>query len=312
MNKKANKSKGRAASWITSISLHILILAFLLISTSSEIRNKISDTPAKIINNYKKSNLLDEIEGEKLNSIQIDPANLSQQPIAISVRPELLLPEAITAKSLQPTANKIAIKSSKGNRSSFFGTNGEGERICYLVDISGSMIMAIEYIKKELINSISRLEPNQYFQIVFFAGEQPIVFSAEKLTRASYYDRQDAIKFINKIDVQAVPPGTESWRPVSTALHAGFDSQTKDSKYANLFYLFTDGDFDINITKSILDSLQQRKSVPAVINILQCGSHTNKVFLNSLSRKYKGQYNYLTDEDLVRLPNEREIPEFAR
>ncbi len=312
MNKKASKSKGRTASWLTSIILHILILAVLLISTNPEIRNKISDAPVKIINNYNASNLLEEVKSEELTGIQVNPVNISQQPIALAASPEIFLPEALTVKSKSTSSDKIVVRTSKGYQSSFFGTSGEGERICYLVDISGSMVMAIEYIKKELINSISRLEPDQYFQIVFFAGEQPIVFSRSKLTRASYFDRQEAIDFIKKIDIQSVPPGIESWRPVAAALRSGFESQSKDFQYANLFYLFTDGDFDINITKSILDNLQQRKSTPAVINILQCGSHKNDLFLKNLSNKYKGQYNYLTDEDLVRLPAESNLPGYSR
>ena len=307
--KKAILSKGRTVSWFTSFILHGLILIILLAS-SSQIRSKISEQPAKIINKFQTSNLLEESKVEELTGIQMNSGTVTHQALNISSKANFDAKRIITAKKSRLSPKKIGIKSTKNNISSFFGTSGEGERICYMVDISGSMIMAIEYIKKELANSISKLEPNQYFQIIFYAGTEPIVFSPNNLVRASFYDREKAISFINNIDVQAVPPGLEGWRSVAAALHSGFDSQTTDAKYANLFYLFTDGNFDINIISSILDNLQQRKSTPAIVNILQCGSKTNDIFLNGLARKNQGEYKYLTDEELVKPPASRNVPDY--
>ena len=293
-----------------SFCLHAGILSVLLASTSSQLRNNLGDSPAQIINNFQKSNLQEELEVEELKGINVNPVNNIQKSIEINEKPVFNTPSIISAKAIRRSNSSNVVKPSKGNFSSFFGTSGEGERICYVVDISGSMIMAIEYIKKELINSISKLEPNQHFQIIFYATDQPVVFSTDKFVRASYFDREAAITFINNIDVSAVPPGLEGWRPVAAAFRAGFDSRTDDLKYANLFYLFTDGDFDINIASSVLDSLQQRKSTPATINILQCGNPINEIFLKSLARKYKGEYKFLTDEELVRPPVKKAIPEF--
>ncbi len=297
-NITASSSKG---SWILSAFLHLAIILALLFTTGKGIGPETDNTPpAKIISVTPAAQLQ-------------EPAPLQKQDLTLGPGPLPVAKHDLSDFMAQAAGNISAITLEKPkesgkpadfrpigpSRSSFFGLSGEGQRICYLVDISGSMIMAIEYIKKELQDSISQLAPDQYFQIVFYCNETPEVFAQGKLTRAGKTSRLRAIEYINTIDIRRISPGTESWRPLLNAIHAGFGSETFDHQSPNLIYLFTDGDFDADIITPVLATAQHNLKSPAPINVILCGSISNESKLQNLARQYKGKYQFLSDEDLV-------------
>ena len=54
----------------------------------------------------------------------------------------------------------------------FFGSRVEHRKVCYLVDCSGSMRGIFGRVQKELIDSIGKLQPDQYFYVIFFGGNK--------------------------------------------------------------------------------------------------------------------------------------------
>ena len=49
-----------------------------------------------------------------------------------------------------------------------FSSNTQARKVCYVVDCSGSMQGVFERVREELRDSISSLEPDQYFYVIFF------------------------------------------------------------------------------------------------------------------------------------------------
>ena len=95
---------------------------------------------------------------------------------------------ATTAKAAEPQASKPAATvepapappstpppvQPKQGVASFAGVQAErARRVVYAVDTSGSMTPFLEFVKRELETSVSRLGPDQTFQVVFFHEPVP-------------------------------------------------------------------------------------------------------------------------------------------
>ncbi|MCF7957548.1 MAG: VWA domain-containing protein [Phycisphaerae bacterium] len=184
--------------------------------------------------------------------------------------------------------------------SSFGGISGSSDCICYIIDRSGSMILAEDYVRKELRKAISALSPAQYFQLVFFAGGEPKELQSGSLIRANATHRHKGLNYVNQTGLINVKSKEEAWKGVVNALRRGFEAKTFDGRYAQLFYLFTDGEFDHDQVSMMLQYLQARRQYPATIHVIACGSTENKKFLDTLARENHGRFRFVTDEELCR------------
>jgi len=73
-------------------------------------------------------------------------------------------------------------------------------KICYVVDCSGSMKGTFSKVKERLAESISALEADQYFYIIFFGNEILFEFGGGRVVRASRHNKEMASEFINSIE----------------------------------------------------------------------------------------------------------------
>jgi hypothetical protein len=139
----------------------------------------------------------------------------------------------------EPTAQEVK----------FFSNETRCGRLCYLVDCSGSMKGLFGLVKDELSRSISALQPDRYFGIVFFGNGRVTRFAAGKLVRASQQNKAGALAFIES--VEAAGP---------TNAPAGFASAVKmrddDGAGPEVIMFLTDG-FEL----STGDAYQFRKYV---------------------------------------------------
>ncbi len=158
--------------------------------------------------------------------------------------------------------------------------------------------MAEDYVHNELRKAIKALSPAQYFQLVFFAGSQPKELQPGNLIRANATHRHKGLKYLNQTGLVNVKSKEEAWKGVVNALRTAFEAKTFDGRYAQLFYLFTDGEFDHDRVSLMLRNLQARRKFPAIINVIACGSTENKKYLDSLARENHGQFRFVTDEEL--------------
>ena len=81
----------------------------------------------------------------------------------------------------------------------FFGSSTSRQKICYVVDCSGSMQGLMGCVRKELKKSISELQPDNYFGIVFFGDGKLFEFGGGRLLRATPKSKSAAYDFIDAI-----------------------------------------------------------------------------------------------------------------
>jgi len=102
----------------------------------------------------------------------------------------------------------------RGGEGTFFGSRVRGQSFVYVVDRSGSMRGArLEAVKTELINSVSRLEPNQKFFIIFYDSVS-LPMQANGLVSATDTNKMNYLPWIRSI---ASRGGTQ---PEGAMLHA--------------------------------------------------------------------------------------------
>ena len=81
------------------------------------------------------------------------------------------------------------------NETSFFGIRGGGKRICFIVDVSGSMGWGnkLDRLKQELTTTIQGLKPDAQFSVVFFDSN---VHTISQMWLQSTTDRANALRVI--------------------------------------------------------------------------------------------------------------------
>lgn len=87
-----------------------------------------------------------------------------------------------------------------GGRIEFFGSFTDRRKICYLVDCSGSMKGMFGKVKERLAESISGLEADHYFYIIFFGGGSVMEFGEGRLVRATEGSKESAYSFIESVE----------------------------------------------------------------------------------------------------------------
>jgi DNA-directed RNA polymerase subunit RPC12/RpoP len=151
----------------------------------------------------------------------------------------------------------IAAASGGGPRSNFFGSGGNAYYVVYVVDRSGSMIDTFDFVRHEMIVSISRLVPEQQFHVILFAAGQPMEKTPKYLTPADTTYKVKAAEFLD----EARPQGSTNPIP---ALQRAFSvlGDASGGKIGKLIYLLTDGDFpDNDKVLSMISSANRSKDV---------------------------------------------------
>lgn len=128
-----------------------------------------------------------------------------------------------------PTANET-----QAAQAEFFGSVARGRRICYVVDCSGSMQGLWRRVREELIESIGRLEPDQYFCVIAFGAGNVQESGGGRILRASERAKKEAYGFV------------ESLRPVGatnalSALQRAVKIRDDTNVGAAVIYFLTDG-----------------------------------------------------------------------
>jgi hypothetical protein len=95
--------------------------------------------------------------------------------------------DRIESRPQQATTQRI-------NETSFFGLRGGGKRICFIVDVSGSMGgPKLDRLKQELTGTIQSLKPDTQFAVVFFDSSATTISQQWMKSDA---ERQQAVQVI--------------------------------------------------------------------------------------------------------------------
>ncbi|HEV58545.1 MAG TPA: hypothetical protein ENN87_13805 [Phycisphaerales bacterium] len=129
---------------------------------------------------------------------------------------------------------------------SFFGQATTVRKICYVVDATGSMHGRFGLVKQQLTDSIRRLDPDQYFYIIFFLdGDRLLETGGGRLVRATPAAKAQAEAFIDAVR----PSGATN---AVAALRRGMEIRDALGQAPQLIYFLTDG-FDLGETVGIDD-----------------------------------------------------------
>lgn len=116
----------------------------------------------------------------------------------------------------------------------FFGSTVQAKRICYIVDCSGSMQGLWQGVRKELIESIGQLEPDQYFSVIIFGSGSILESGGGRLVRATEKTKKDASVFIDSLRPMGVTNAL-------AAVQRGLTIKDNSGVGPAIIYFLTDG-----------------------------------------------------------------------
>lgn len=173
----------------------------------------------------------------------------------------------------------VASGSGHGPPSQFMGTGGNAYCVCYIIDRSGSMVIAFDYVKKEMLRSIQELQAEQLFHVIFFNAGEAIEAPMGRMVHASDRNKIEAIKFVGGV----VAAGRTDPRP---AFRKAFALKPRP----NLIYFLTDGDFD----PDMMDDLRKWNSGhKTVINTIAFLERPAEALLKKIAQENGGTYTFV-------------------
>lgn len=181
--------------------------------------------------------------------------------------PEPLIAEEEPA--VEPAAEPVAAAEpapqtpmSTTNEVEFFGQKSLVQRICYVVDCSGSMYGQMYRVKDQLKQSIMKLNPPQAFCVLFFMdGRQVLMTGAGRLASATVGAKSQAFELIGK-----VKPGGRT--DAINALECAMRLRDEERHGPEVIYFLTDGfDLDDNGSQLFIEKIERLRNslAPSVV-----------------------------------------------
>ena len=166
------------------------------------------------------------------------------------------VPESIEPEVLEPVSETIV------HEVEFFGRKSVVQRVCYVVDCSGSMYGSMYLVKDQLKQSILNLNAQQAFSVVFFTQGQKIMTIGDGMLRpATVKAKSKAVKLI-----ESVRPGGST--NAEHALQWAMKLKDADGHRPEVIYFLTDGfDLDADRSKAFVKRVDRmrRSSAPAAV-----------------------------------------------
>jgi hypothetical protein len=188
-----------------------------------------------------------------------------QSPQTWSLPADINLPQ-MTAPAQAGSIAELARKPATGNeihapmrngaaaKVEFFGTYSSERKVVFVVDCSGSMKGLFTAVKRELLQSINGLEPDQYFSVIFFGGSRLIEFSKDKMVRANGKSKSALADFAATIK----PSG---FTDAASALRRAMQITDSRGNKAGTIYFLTDGfELSSESSKSFVDEIIQYRN----------------------------------------------------
>jgi len=186
-----------------------------------------------------------------------------------------------------------AVAESKADgKVSFFGAAALANRVVYVVDRTGSMFDAFDYVRAALKESIGQLADRQEFHVILFSAGDPDESPPKMLVKATEQNKREAWTFYGKI----LPEGQGD--PVK-AMERAFAVTDREGKHAQLIYLLTDGEFKPDVIKR-LRQLQGTMRTKIRINTLGFRYRSGEKVLTQIAEENGGKYLFVSTSMLGR------------
>jgi len=137
-------------------------------------------------------------------------------------------------KSSTSTSKFLPGSTNLSPRIEFFGSWTEQRKVCYVVDCSGSMQGMFGRVREKLTESIKNLQPDQYFNIIFFGSGRIFEFGDGRLVRATEQTKLAAYEFIKLVQ----PAGQTN---ALAALERAVQVRDSSGISPSIIYFLTDG-----------------------------------------------------------------------
>jgi hypothetical protein len=180
-------------------------------------------------------------------------------------------------------------------RIEFFGSFTDQRKVCYLVDCSGSMQGVFGRVQRNLKESISGLQADQYFYIIFFGADKLYESGDGRLLRAGEKAKSSAYDFIDSIQ----PAGLTN---APAALERAV--QIRDGRGINpsVIYFLTDG-FELTakgtqiFSQKVADLLKRFAPTTRINTIGFWPQSSDRKMLEEIARHSGGEFVLISDDE---------------
>jgi len=301
------RHKGSAAlyAWVISIGIHAAILVFFASVKFSSVQPAYSQAPgpqvqiARMIHIPQAEAIIPKPKVKKPARLPVtgyqSPITAHLLPAANAVRTGTgdlrdLIRNDVSAGARLPASSAIL----PGN-TSFSAISTCDRRICYVVDCSGSMQGVFSLVLARLKESISKLEPDQYFYIIFFGGEKLYELGNGQLIRADKQAKSTAMDFTAAIR----PAGKTN---TLAALKRAMQICDAAGNKAGIIYLLTDGfelsSEDARNPAERAEQLRKRFAPQTKINTIGFWAQPRDCeVLKTISSRSGGKFVFISGED---------------
>jgi hypothetical protein len=132
------------------------------------------------------------------------------------------------------------------------GIGGNAYHIVYVVDRSGSMLDTFDEVRMEMLSSISKLNTQQTFHVIFFALGTPQENAPRTLVYASEEYKRQAAAYLKTIQPQGQTDPLPALRRAFEVLKAA-----PNDRRGKLIYLLTDGDFQSPDNQTVVAEIRR-------------------------------------------------------
>ncbi len=202
-----------------------------------------------------------------------------------------------TGDFARPSVSQSGLSLAGGQAASrgteFFGSWTGERKICYVVDCSGSMQGIFGRVQQKLKDSITALEPDQYFYIIFFGGNRLIEFGDGKLLRATKQNKSAAYSFIDSVG----PAGQTNAMAAMEKVVQIRDSRTGSP---SVIYFLTDG-FELSaedarmFSQKVTDTLKESAAAMKVNTIGFWPQNGDRELLETIAQQTGGEFILVAD-----------------
>lgn len=183
-----------------------------------------------------------------------------------------------------------------GIQAKFYGLGGNATRIVYLVDASGSMIVTLPNVVKELKRSIRELSDKQQYTVFFFQDGAPVEVTPRGWKTASEENKRATADFVTISAGNILPRGkTDPMAAIKLAMRFQPPPQ--------LIFILSDnitgkGKYEVDRIQLLkfLDDMNPNKKIK--INTIQFVYPDRLGTLQAIAERHGGIYKFITDKDV--------------
>ena len=312
--KTANAArKGSITFWAWMVSIGVHAAVFSVFAFVKFAQPAVDDNRRLPIPSAKVSRIKEFIEAEpvipkpKITSSEQKPASSPAHQSAENNTDKILPSNRVFAASKQALHNiadfarpsvaqnpfSLTVGQIQAKDTEFFASSTGERKICYVVDCSGSMQGIFNRVQQKLKDSISALEPDQYFYIIFFGSDRLIEFGDGKLLRATKQNKSNAAGFIDSVQ----PAGTTN---AMAAMEKVMQIRDSHTGVPSVVYFLTDGfeltPEDAQLFSQKLSAALKETDAPVKVNTIGFWPQTgDRQLLETIAKQTGGDFVLVSD-----------------